>query len=88
MASETESGSEQSVTLTQLRKNVYQLVDKVIATGKPLSITRGGCWLRLGVVSQKKKKLANLKRRDTIIGSDSDVESEQTHEWSPDNGFD
>ena len=80
--------SEHEVSLTQLRKNIYQLVDEVIASGKPLTLNRQGCQLKLSVVSKAPSKLGNLKKRNTIIGSGDDLESESTQCWEPDHGFD
>ncbi len=82
----------QGVTLTQLRKNIYQLVDEVIASGKPLTIERGGALLKLGVVTRASTKLGNLKVRDTLLPDVADsaegLEDAMTHQWEPDNGFD
>ncbi|WP_067517596.1 type II toxin-antitoxin system Phd/YefM family antitoxin [Endozoicomonas ascidiicola] len=84
--------SGQGVTLTQLRKNIYQLVDEVIASGKPLTIERGGTLLKLGVVTAAASKLGNLKVRNTLLADDSgtvdSLEDAITHQWEPDNGFD
>ncbi|MGI9280864.1 MAG: hypothetical protein ACR2PX_14750 [Endozoicomonas sp.] len=91
MPARTESASEpheNEVTLTQLRKNIYQLVDEVIASGKPLTLNRRGCSLRLAVVSPAQTKLGNLKNRDTLIGSVEDLENEQFQQWEADHGFD
>ena len=89
----THSGSidehaDQEVSLTQLRKNIYQLVDEVIITGKPLTVKRQGCLLKLSVVSSAESKLGNLKSRNTIIGSIDDLEAEAFQHWESDNGFD
>ncbi|WP_422489947.1 hypothetical protein [Endozoicomonas sp. ALE010] len=82
----------QSVTLTQLRKNIYQLVDDVIASGKPLTIERGGTLLKLDVVTRASSKLGNLKVRNTLLPDGPDtaegLEEAITHQWEPDNGFD
>ncbi|WP_257285291.1 type II toxin-antitoxin system Phd/YefM family antitoxin [Endozoicomonas sp. SESOKO1] len=80
----------QGVTLTQLRKNIYQLVDQVIASGKPLTIERGGTILKLDVVTRASSKLGNLKVRDTLLPPDKadGLEEAITHQWEPDNGFD
>ena len=79
---------EHEVSLTQLRKNIYQLVDEVIASGKPLTLKRQGCLLRLAVVSKAQSKLGNLKTRNTIIGSADDLENESLHNWGSEHGFD
>ena len=80
--------SAHEVSLTQLRKNIYNLVDEVIASGNPLILNRQGCQLKLSVVSKGSSKLGNLKKRNTIIGSGDDLESESIQNWEHDNGFD
>ncbi len=78
----------EELSLTELRKNIYQLVDEVIASGKPLTVKRQGCLLKLAVVSPAQSKLGNLKSRQTITGSLDDIETGNLQDWEPDNGFD
>ena len=75
------------VSLTQLRKNIYQMVDQVIETGKPLTINRQGSLLRLAVVSKAPTKLGNLKKRNTIVNEGDELEDIELKQWEPDNGF-
>ena len=75
------------VSLTQLRKNIYQMVDQVIETGKPLTINRQGSLLRLAVVSKASTKLGNLKKRNTIVNEGDELEDIELKQWEPDNGF-
>ncbi|WP_263079930.1 type II toxin-antitoxin system Phd/YefM family antitoxin [Endozoicomonas sp. Mp262] len=84
----SDSGAAEPVTLTQLRKNIFQMVDEVIATGKPLTLTRNGCSLVLAVQHQEQSKLARLKPRNTVIGDLDSLESEDTGLWDADHGFD
>ena len=79
---------EHEISLTQLRKNIYQLVDEVIASGQPLTLKRQGCLLKLAVVSKAQSKLGNLKDRDTIVGSADGLENESLGQWDSNNGFD
>lgn len=59
-----------SITPTQLRKNLYNLLDEVLETGIPLEINRGGKRLRITPV-EKVNKLQQLKKRTGVIVGDS-----------------
>ena len=62
-----------TISPTQLRKNLYKLLDEVLETGIPLEINRGGQLLRIMPV-EKVNKLEKLKKRtDVIIGDPSDL---------------
>ena len=61
--------------ITASRKNIYQILDEVIATGTPVEIVRKGTVLR--IVLERPSKLDRLKKRtgfdgdpDEIIGVD------------------
>jgi prevent-host-death family protein len=63
------------IPASKLRKNIYQILDEVIATGTPVEIVRKGTVLR--IVLERPSKLARLKKRtgfegdpDEIIGMD------------------
>lgn len=70
------------ISLTQLRANLYKIVDQVIATGVPIEIERKGIKIKL-VPEKNKKKLANLvKHPETIIGDPQEiVHMDWSHEW-------
>ncbi|MBI5149758.1 MAG: type II toxin-antitoxin system Phd/YefM family antitoxin [Candidatus Omnitrophica bacterium] len=53
---------------SQLRENVYNLLDRVIETGVPLEINRKGKVLRV-TVDKKASKLSNLKKRKVMSAS-------------------
>ncbi len=53
------------VTPTQLRKNLFKLLDQVVETGKPIEINRNGIVLRI-VPQQKSSKLQRLKKHRTM----------------------
>lgn len=62
-----------TITVTELRGNIYKLIDEIIDTGIPLEIKKGDKKLRILPV-QEKKKLDNLKKRpDVIIGQVTDL---------------
>jgi prevent-host-death family protein len=60
-----------SVTPTELRGNLFNLLDEILKTGIPLEIDRGGKRLRI-VPVEKIDKLQNLVRRPDVILGDPD----------------
>lgn len=70
------------LSLTQLRENLYKIVDQVIATGIPVEIERNGIKVKL-VPERKKSKLDNLiKHSGTIKGDPEElVHIDWLKEW-------
>ena len=63
----------QNITPTELRKNIYQILDKVLETGIPVEIIRNGKLLKI-IAPEHINKLDNLiSRPDTIIGDPEDL---------------
>lgn len=62
----------ETVTLTALRQNIFQLADQVLETGEPVVIERNGRHLLL-VVEKPRLKLENLPRRNAIVGDPEDL---------------
>jgi antitoxin (DNA-binding transcriptional repressor) of toxin-antitoxin stability system len=60
-----------TVSPTELRNNIYKLLDDVLNSGVPLEINRGGKLLRILPVA-KNNKLANLESRPGIIVGNPD----------------
>ena len=60
-----------SVTPTELRGNLFNLLDEILSTGVPLEIDRGGKRLRI-VPVEKIDKLQNLVSRPDVILGDPD----------------
>lgn len=61
------------VTVTELRSNIYNLLEEVLETGVPLEVSKGGRRLRIAPVTPV-DKLANLvKRPDVITGDPEDL---------------
>jgi antitoxin (DNA-binding transcriptional repressor) of toxin-antitoxin stability system len=60
-----------TVTPTQLRTDIYNLLDEVLKTGLPLEIKKGGKRLRI-VPVEKVDKLKNLPVRSEVIQGDPD----------------
>jgi prevent-host-death family protein len=71
------------ITATELRKNVYNILDEVLATGLPVEIERHGKHLRL-VAVVKVSKLKNLKPlKDLIVGDPAELNAvDWTNEWN------
>ena len=55
-----------SVTPTELRRDIYRLLDQVLETGEPLEIDRDGRTLLLVPVTGRRRRLADLPRRQAI----------------------
>ena len=60
-----------TVTPTQLRTNIYNLLDEVLKTGLPLEIKKGDKKLRI-VPVEEVDKLQNLVTRPDVIQGDPD----------------
>ncbi|MFQ5628597.1 MAG: type II toxin-antitoxin system Phd/YefM family antitoxin [bacterium] len=60
-----------SVTPTELRKNIFNLLDEVLNTGIPLEINKGDKKLRI-IPVKKADKLQNLISRPHVIKGDPD----------------
>lgn len=72
-----------SIKVTELRANLYQIVDRVIETGIPVEIDRNGVKLMLSP-ERKKSKLDNLiAHPGTILGNpDEIIHMDWSDEWS------
>ena len=72
-----------TVTASQLRGNIYRLLDQVAATGQPLVIRRHGHDLKIVPVSSG-SKLDRLVKHDCIVGDpESLVHQDWSSEWRP-----
>jgi prevent-host-death family protein len=60
------------ITVTELRTNIYNLLDEVLTTGLPLEIRKGNRTLRI-VPVEKVDKLHNLIARPQAIQGDPDA---------------
>jgi antitoxin (DNA-binding transcriptional repressor) of toxin-antitoxin stability system len=76
-----------AVTASELRANIYRLLDQVLETGEPLEIERNGHRLRV-VPDERPSKLARVRgRRGTIVGDLGDLESiDWSVYWNYDGG--
>ncbi|MEA3286624.1 MAG: type II toxin-antitoxin system Phd/YefM family antitoxin [Candidatus Marinimicrobia bacterium] len=60
-----------TITPTELRSNIYNLLDEILSTGIPIEVNKGGEKLRIVPIG-KVDKLKNLISRDGVINGDSD----------------
>ena len=58
---------------TELRKNIYSVLDSVLDTGNPVEIVRHGKSLRL-VAGDSVSRLDRLEPHETVIGSPEGLE--------------
>lgn len=72
-----------TVTTTELRKNIYKLLDQVLESGQSLEIERKG--QKLLIVPEKpKSKLDRLKKHETVVGDPEDlIHMDWSKEWKP-----
>lgn len=73
------------VSATELRTNIYQLLDHVITTGEPLEIKRHGQTIKI-IRDTQKSKLSSLKPHpDTIHCTDDElIHNNWLSEWQND----
>lgn len=73
-----------AMTASELRKNIYRLLDEVIETGVPLEIERKGQTLRI-VPEERLSKLDRITgREDFLIGDPDDIiHMDWSEYWKP-----
>jgi hypothetical protein len=71
------------ITLTTLRKSLFRVADRVLSTGTPARIRRGGRILTLSadVLPRDPGRLARLKRRNLISGDESGLWKVKVGKW-------
>ncbi len=72
------------ITASELRANVYQLIDRVIETGQPLEIERNGHIVRI-IAVEPVSRLAQLPKRSDFVRGDPEelVHLDWSAEWTP-----
>lgn len=73
-----------TVTASQLRANIYKLLDQALESGQPIEVQRKGRILRI-VPAARPERLRRLARRpDYIRGDAADlVHMDWSSEWKP-----
>ena len=60
-----------TITPTELRGNIYQILDDILNTGVPVKINKGGRKLIIAPI-ENIDKLQNLRKRKHVIKGDSE----------------
>ncbi|MBF0366178.1 MAG: hypothetical protein HQK50_11440 [Oligoflexia bacterium] len=70
------------LTASQLRENIYKILDTIVDTGTPVEIERNGHILQIISVKRSYSKLSKLTRRK-VTDEDSDyfTHIDWSHEW-------
>jgi antitoxin (DNA-binding transcriptional repressor) of toxin-antitoxin stability system len=72
------------IKLSELRTDIYRLVDRVLETGEPLEIVRKGRRLRIVPDIQPSKVSRLVKREGFIRGDPGDlIHLDWSGEWKP-----
>jgi prevent-host-death family protein len=72
-----------AISVTKLRANLYEIVDRVIETGVPVEIERKGERIRLERAKPKSKLQKLAKNPNTIVGDPEEiVHMDWSSEWS------
>jgi len=75
-----------AITASELRQNIYRLLDEVAETGVPLEIERKGKRLRIVPADEPRSKLDRIKGNpEAIIGDPDDIiHMDWIKYWKPD----
>ena len=81
---ELTSNSPSAMTATELRRNVYQTLDRVLETGMPQEIVRNGRKLMI-VSKEARRSFENAPKREVMNCSfDELVETSWENSWNQD----
>ncbi len=72
-----------SLSLTELRTDLYKVVDQIIETGIPVEVMRNGHKIKI-ILADGPSKLERLVRRTHVINGDPDsiIYNDWLSEWS------
>lgn len=71
----------EKITITTFRQNLFQIADRVLQTGTPVTITRKGKKLLLKAEAPTSSKLSQLKRRKLIKGNPKSLTEVKVSKW-------
>lgn len=75
------------LTATRLRIDLYQVLDRVIATGEPVEIERGGRTVVIQLAAPARPRKSRRTRRsnpDLVVGNPEDlVHFDWSKHWKP-----
>lgn len=72
-----------AMTATELRKDIYRVLDDVLETGVPQEVTRGARTLMIVPAGGRRLRLKDLPRREALSCSPDEL-VETSWDWSPD----
>jgi prevent-host-death family protein len=73
-----------AITASELRANVYRVLDEVLASGIPVEINRGGRQLRIVPVDAPDRLNRLVRRSEIVVGDSEDfVHLDWSGEWNP-----
>ena len=72
-----------AMTATELRKDIYRVLDDVLETGVPQEVTRGARTLMIVPAGGRRLRLEDLTRREALSCSPDEL-VETSWDWSPD----
>ncbi len=70
----------EKITITNLRQNLFNIIDQVLATGEPVEVERHGKRVLI-TPEQGYGKLTRLKKRALIKGDAATLADEKVWEW-------
>jgi hypothetical protein len=70
------------MTATELRKDIYRVLDDVLETGEPQEVTRGPRTLMIVPAGGRQRRLADLPRREALNCTPDEL-VETRWDWSP-----
>ena len=71
-----------AMTATELRKDIYRVLDEVLETGVPQEVTRGARTLMIVPAGGRRLRLEDLPRREASSCSPDEL-VETSWDWSP-----
>ncbi|HEV8577777.1 MAG TPA: type II toxin-antitoxin system Phd/YefM family antitoxin [Thermoanaerobaculia bacterium] len=70
------------MTATELRKDIYRVLDEVLETGVPQEVTRGSRTLMIVPAGGRRLRLADLPRREALSCTPDQL-VETSWDWNP-----
>lgn len=62
-----------SLSTTQLRQDLYRIVDEILETGKPVIVVRKGRKLRISPVAEESGRLSRLVKQSIFVGDPNEL---------------
>lgn len=73
-----------AITPSELRRNVYRLLDEVLETGIPLEVERNGRRVRISPVERRSRLDQIVPNPDYFVGDPDDIlRIDWSKEWKP-----